>query len=112
MKYQFSLSAGRGCDSPVLLACSHPHEAGLFGGHRRGHRIHVHFHPRMEHLGDADSHGAIRLMRRAYTSWTVKGELADARQLSALIFQQLQLHRTQIMLWSALSMQFLTETLA
>ena len=33
---QFTLSAGGGCDSPVLLACSHPHEAGLSGGHRRG----------------------------------------------------------------------------
>ena len=58
----------------------------------------------MEHLGDADSHGAIRLVRCAHTPWTLEGELADAQQLTALIFQQLQLHRTQLMLWSALSM--------
>lgn len=83
---RFSFSAGGGCDSSVLLACPHPHEAGLSGGHRCGHRIHVHFHPRMEHLGDADSHGAVRLVCCAHTPWTLEGDLvADTRQLSALI---------------------------
>ncbi len=59
----------------------------------------------MEHLGDADSHGSVRLVRCAHTPWTIESELAaDARQLSALMHQQLQLHSIHIMLWSALSM--------
>ena len=54
-------------------------------------------------MGDADSHGAVRLVCCAHTPWTVEGELADTRQLSALIRQPLQLYRTQTMLWSASS---------
>ena len=75
---------GRWRHCPFLLACTPPDEARLFGCHRGSHRLHVHFHPRVEHLGDAAGHGPLRPLCSAHPTWALEGSSAHTHYLALL----------------------------